>query len=786
MNAFSSSGLLLYLLLASSLAPLLAAPRVVEAAAPVQSYKRGVAANALSADDFRVLAPGISWYYTWSATPLSKPSDVSMEFIPMAWNPDPSFQTALANYLAAGNRPRRVFVNNEPNLKGQAFNTPQQSAALYAAIKAKVAAYNIPVVGPHMALGSPLADSISAFDPILNATTTYTTGSSFLDAFFAYAGAANVDSFAYHTYGHSGENAYFMNLYRTAYSKPLWVTEFSDATAGSQAGMLSYMMTVVDLFEQTPWIEGYAWFKERSSGIAYSDLLSSASGILTALGQAYVQMPVHDPDLYYRVPGRLQAERYVTQIGQYISPTTDSDGLADMSATASSSSLDYHLFVATPGRYTATLRIYGSTSPIKVYRDGILLAQGSPSGSGWSSLPLSFSLEAGMQHLRLSFSSASQRINWLELASASVPGVPQIIEQPAAQILMPGAAASLGCTLQSAGTYQYQWYKDGLAIEGATAATLHFTKVSAGDSGSYHVLVSNGFGQDLSAPALLSVVDTAPKPWLANISTRSYVGTGAQLQTAGFVISGSQPKKVLIRASGPTLAAAPFYVPGTLLDPVLTLFIDQTVIATSDDWSSDPVYAAMLRKAFATTYAFAFVEGSKDAALLVTLAPGNYTVQTSGKNGGTGVALVEVYEIDQSSASRLVNLSTLSPAQPGSGMQIAGFVIKGFSQKSLLIRANGPSLAAAPFFVPGTLADPQLVLFNENADELARNLDWASDATLASTLKAVFAQVYAFDWAVGSKDAALVAKLAPGNYTVQVTGQDKGDGLGLVELYEIP
>ncbi len=770
------------LLLAAASLQALAAPRIVDAAAPVQSTKRGLAANSMSAADFRAIAPGVSWYYTWNATPLDMPSDVSMEFIPMAWNHDPSFQTNLSNYLAAGNRPRRIFVNNEPNLKGQAFITPSTSANLHAAIKAIAAPYGIPVVGPHMALGSAPADSITAYDPLLGANTTYTTGSSFLEAFFHYAGAANVESFGYHTYGNSGEAGYFVDFYHTTFNKPMWVTEFSHAGAGSQQAMINYMMTIVDLYERTPWIEGYAWFMARNSGIAHSDIFASGSGTLSPVGQVYVQMPVHDAELFHRIPGRLQAERYSSQASQQISPTTDSSGFADMGASSSTSSLDYKLFVPAAGLYTATLRVSGSTSPIKVHRDGALLAQVTPSTSSWSDVPVSFTLEAGMQSLTLSFASASQRINWLEFAAASaVAGTPRIIEHPASQVVTTGTAVTLGVALESAGSFAYQWYRNGVALSGANTATLSFAAAQVADTGSYHVVVSSGSLQDVSTVASLTVADAPPAPWLANISTNSFVGTGAELQVAGFVIKGTQPKKVLIRASGPTLAAAPFHVPGTLADPVLTLFLGQTAIASNDNWSDDATLAAVLRKAFSTTQAFSFLEGSKDAALLVTLAPGNYTVQTSGKNSGTGIALIEVYEVDNAAESRLVNLSTLSPVRSGNGKQIAGFVIKGTQPRNLLVRASGPAIGAAPFHVPGTLADPQLVLFSANAQEMNRNLDWDS-----VTLPAVFSSVSAFPWASGSKDAALSLSLPAGNYTAQVSGQDDGNGVSLVELYELP
>jgi len=96
----------------------LAQPRIVNCDAQVQSRKRGIPVNSMSAADFEAVAPGVSWYYNWGTTPLTLPGDVTMDFIPMVWNGSSGFQTALTSYLAAGNRPWRVFALNEPNLKG--------------------------------------------------------------------------------------------------------------------------------------------------------------------------------------------------------------------------------------------------------------------------------------------------------------------------------------------------------------------------------------------------------------------------------------------------------------------------------------------------------------------------------------------------------------------------------------------------------------------------------------------------------------------------------------------
>ncbi len=99
----------------------------------------------------------------------------------------------------------------------------------------------------------------------------------------------------------------------------------------------------------------------------------AGSGVLTAAGQAYVQMPVHDTNLFYRIPGRLQAERYVTITNMNIAPTTDVDGLADMISTAADGSVDYNIQVDSPGSYLLNFRVAGAIGQIRVFEGSTLL-----------------------------------------------------------------------------------------------------------------------------------------------------------------------------------------------------------------------------------------------------------------------------------------------------------------------------------------------------------------------------------------------------------------------------
>jgi hypothetical protein len=145
-----------------------------------------------------------------------------------------------------------------------------------------------------------------------------------------------------------------------------------------------------------------------------------------------------------------------------------------------------------------------------------------------------------------------------------------------------------------------------------------------------------------SGPVPAAALAASSTSKLVDISTRGFVGTGPNALVAGFVVGGPNPKTVLVRVSGPAIAASPFNVPGTLPDPQLQLYAGSTVVASNAGWTGNSVVAA----AAASVGAFAWSDpASLDSALLMTLAPGAYTVVVSGVAGDTGVALLEVYDV---------------------------------------------------------------------------------------------------------------------------------------------
>ncbi|WP_221031770.1 hypothetical protein [Actomonas aquatica] len=275
---------------------------------------------------------------------------------------------------------------------------------------------------------------------------------------------------------------------------------------------------------------------------------------------------------------------------------------------------------------------------------------------------------------------------------------------------------------------------------------------------------------------------------LVNLSTRAYVN-GSPLIT-GFVIGGDQPKRVLLRAVGPTLAD--YGIDNPVADPRITLFdAAGSELMSSDTWSDD-ANAAM---AATVTGAFPLPEGSLDAALVTELAPGVYTLHVN-HTGAGGIAIAEIYDAAENPNSeyqRLVNISSRGDVTSGEGVLIGGFIVTGNSPKRVLVRGIGPGLAAQG--VSGVLMDPQVKVYNADRQVVAANDDWqtatpvfagqrtatATEITTANTTLGAFAL------ADGAADAGLIVTLAPGAYTVELSASADGEqGNALIEIYELP
>ncbi len=295
-----------------------------------------------------------------------------------------------------------------------------------------------------------------------------------------------------------------------------------------------------------------------------------------------------------------------------------------------------------------------------------------------------------------------------------------------------------------------------------------FTLISASSfTGNFATVNISGFTGviDSSSAGLRLTVTNSPRQ-LLNISTRLRVLAGDNALIGGFIVTGSEPKKVLIRGLGSSLP-----VPGPLANPTLELFdVTGASLATNDDWRD-----TQQSEIEATTIP---PTNDLESALVRTLAPGNYTAVLRGKNNGTGVGLVEVYDLTAAGLSHLANISTRGFVDTGDNVMIGGVIIGEGSTGAMariIVRAIGPSLAAAG--VSGALQDPMLELRNANGSLVAQNDDWRSDqeqAIIATTVPPT-----------DNREAAIVATLPAGNYTAVLRGKNNTTGVALVEAYNL-
>jgi sugar lactone lactonase YvrE len=405
------------------------------------------------------------------------------------------------------------------------------------------------------------------------------------------------------------------------------------------------------------------------------------------------------------------------------------------------------------------------------------LISGTPSSSGTFAISISTTNAGGSSSAILNLS-----------VSAAAPTPPSITSQPISQTVTLGSSvvfiSSASGTLLS-----YQWYFNGVLIPGAISSTYTIPSTLASNSGTYTVTVSNSAGTVTSQAAQLSVLNPGR---LTNLSVLSLDGPGSQLLTIGFVsgglgVTGSQ--NLLIRGIGPAIGVAPFNIPNVLPDPTLTVFNSSTVsVASNDNWGTPASNATAVTAADTATGAFALTSTtSLDAAVVTSLAAGSYTVQVSGKNGASGNVIAEVYDNTPANSytiitPRLVNISCLEQVASGAVLT-AGFVIAGTTPEQVLIRASGPTLATAPFNIPGTIPDPKLTVFNNSSAVLATNTGWGGSAaiTAANTASGAFQFVN-----TTSKDSAVLLTLQPGAYTVQATSASGNTGIVLIEIYEVP
>ncbi|HEX2853638.1 MAG TPA: immunoglobulin domain-containing protein [Opitutaceae bacterium] len=427
----------------------------------------------------------------------------------------------------------------------------------------------------------------------------------------------------------------------------------------------------------------------------------------------------------------------------------------------------------------ATIALTGHTAaPVaNVYSYGIPQDEAARTGVGSADVATS-TLAVGGATFAASFAPYSATV--VSLADNSP--TPVISLQPQSQNVSASNSVTFSVGAGGAGTLSYQWRKNGVAIPGATNPNFTINAVQLTDAAAYTVVVTSGTGSVTSAPAFLAV--SAPTPnsdaRVANLSTRAFVGTGADVLIPGIAIAGSGQKQLIVRASGPALAA--YNVSGVLAQPQLRLYNGSTEIASNIGWSSGgSANTTALQTAFAQVGLPQFPNGSADCALLATVNPGGYTAIVSGVGNTTGVALVEVYELGASSA-RQVAISCRAWVGTGGDVLIPGITIAGTGPKQIIIRAAGPALTVQG--VSGVLAQPYLEVFG-TAGKIAENTGWSTSANVAD-LRAATTACGLNAFPAGSADCAILLTLEAGSYTAKVSGLNNTTGVALIEVYEVP
>lgn len=259
-----------------------------------------------------------------------------------------------------------------------------------------------------------------------------------------------------------------------------------------------------------------------------------------------------------------------------------------------------------------------------------------------------------------------------------------------------------------------------------------------------------------------------PPGTLANISTRAFVQTGENVMIGGLIVTGSGPKKVILRAIGPSLSN--FGITGALQDPVLELR-DSTgaLLASSDNWMDAPNEQEIIQSGLAPSH-------NLESAILTTLNSGAYTAVLRGLNDGTGTAVVEAYDLDQTTSSKLGNISTRAFVQTGDRVIIGGLIVTGSGSEVVVVRAIGPSLTQVG--VANALADPVLELRDGNGTLGASNDNWIDAANKQAIIDSGLAPG-------DNLESAILTSLTPGPYTAIVRGVNNGTGVALVEVFAV-
>jgi hypothetical protein len=331
---------------------------------------------------------------------------------------------------------------------------------------------------------------------------------------------------------------------------------------------------------------------------------------------------------------------------------------------------------------------------------------------------------------------------------------------PALTVSLNGSTSLDNDAGDSVASYTFSFGDGSPDVTQASPTITHVYKHGGSFFATLTVKDSKGLQSDNVASAQIQV-----SAQLLNLSTRLSVQPGDNALIGGFIIRGSEQKKVILRGVGPSLN-----VPGKLADPIIQLFNSAGAsIATNDDWKSDQqnVQATGLQPT-----------DDHESAIVATLDPGAYTVVMRGKTN-SGIGVVDMFDIGLQANARLANLSSRGPIGTGDNVLIGGFFAgpQTAAVTGVVFRAIGPSLSQ--FGVPGPIQDPMIEIHNSNGTVIGSNDNWQTDPQAGTVQSLGLAP------SDPRESAILLRNFEAGPYTAIVQGKGGSVGVGLVEIYDV-
>jgi hypothetical protein len=303
--------------------------------------------------------------------------------------------------------------------------------------------------------------------------------------------------------------------------------------------------------------------------------------------------------------------------------------------------------------------------------------------------------------------------------------------------------------------------------------------VCAAVSAAFAVLATSPAGaQDPCQPVLMTangpVINAScpsePPPFrLLNIAGRAVVQREDRAVIGGFIIGGSLPVQVIVRAIGTSLKNGDSPLSGRLMNPLLELRGGSgELISENDDWRASPQSDQIRASGLAP-------REDKEGAIIATLEPGSYTAVLRGVDETEGIGVIEIYDLQSRADAELSNLASRAFVSSGDNVLIGGLIVHGGPPKRVLVRAIGSSLAET---VPDALQDPTIELVNGEGAKVGENDNWRDSSNPAEIEATGAAPSH-------DKESAIVATLSAGPYTATVRGKNNGTGIGVVEIYRL-